>query len=265
MGVVNVTPDSFSDGGRWFEPDAAIAHGASLLAEGADLLDIGGESTRPGAARPDEAEELRRVIPVVRELSGQGARVSIDTMRASVAARALEAGAQMVNDVSGGLADPAMAALVADAGAPFVAMHWRGHSADMQDRARYADVVGEVCQELTGRVEDLLARGVRREQIILDPGFGFAKLAEHNWSLLAHLEAVQSLGFPVLVGTSRKTFLGRLGRPDGADPRPPAARDAATCATTVLAAQAGVWAVRVHDVASSVAAIQVVEALEAAR
>jgi dihydropteroate synthase len=265
MGVVNVTPDSFSDGGRWFEPGAAIEHGEQLLAEGADILDIGGESTRPGAQRPDEAEELRRVIPVVRELARLGARVSIDTMRASVAARAMESGAAIVNDVSGGLADPRMASTVAGTGVPFIAMHWRGHSERMHELATYTDVVGEVCAELRGRAEALCAAGLSPEQLILDPGFGFAKLADHNWTLLAHLEDVAALGHPILVGTSRKRFLGGLGLPDGATPRPPDERDAATAATTVLAARAGAWAVRVHDVASSVAAVQVVAATEAAR
>ncbi len=261
MGVVNVTPDSFSDGGMWFEPDAAVAHGLALLEQGADILDVGGESTRPGAERVDEQEEMRRVIPVVRELSRSGARVSVDTMRASVAAQALEAGASIVNDVSGGLADPDMARVVAAATVPFVVMHWRGHSHTMQDRASYGDVVAEVCRELTGRMTDLCARGVGREQLILDPGFGFAKMPEHNWSLLAHLDALQSLGQPVLIGTSRKTFLGRLGVPEGGEPRPPAQRDAATAATTVIAGLAGVWGVRVHEVPSSVDALRVVTAM----
>jgi dihydropteroate synthase len=265
MGVVNVTPDSFSDGGMWFAPEAAIAHGQELLAQGADILDVGGESTRPGAERTSEAEELRRVIPVIRELSRLGARISVDTMRASVAARALEAGAAIVNDVSGGLADPDMAPVVAAAQVPFVVMHWRGHSDTMQRRAAYDDVVSDVCRALTERVEDLCDRGVGREQLILDPGFGFAKLTEHNWSVLAHLDQVQSLGFPVLVGASRKTFLGRLGVPDGGQARPPADRDAATAATTVIAGLAGAWGVRVHDVSSSVDALRVVAAMEAAR
>ena len=265
MGVVNVTPDSFSDGGMWFTRDAAVAHGVELLEQGADILDVGGESTRPGAERPSEEEELRRVIPVIRELSRRGARVSVDTMRGSVAARALEAGASIVNDVSGGLADPDMARVVAATRVPFVVMHWRGHSDTMQDHASYDDVVGDVCRALTERVADLCGRGVGRDQLILDPGFGFAKLAEHNWSLLAHLDAVQSLGLPVLVGTSRKTFLGRLGVPEGGQARPPAQRDGATAATTVIAALAGVWGVRVHDVASSIDALRVVAAVEAAR
>jgi len=236
-----------------------------LLEQGADILDVGGESTRPGADRPIEEEELDRVIPVIRELARAGARVSVDTMRASVAAQAVAAGAAIVNDVSGGLADPEMAPVVAAAGVPFVVMHWRGHSEFMQDRTSYDDVVADVCRALGDRVNDLCARGVAREQLILDPGLGFAKLAGHNWSLLAHLDALQSLGQPVLVGTSRKAFLGRLGISEGGEPRPPAERDAATAATTVIAALAGVWGVRVHDVASSIDALRVVAAVEAAR
>ena len=265
MGVVNVTPDSFSDGGQWLSPGAAVAHGLDLLDQGADILDVGGESTRPGADRPAEEEELHRVLPVIRELSRCGARVSVDTMRGSVARQAVEAGASIVNDVSGGLADPDMARVVAATGVPFVVMHWRGHSDAMQHRASYDDVVQEVCRALGERVADLCARGVDQDQLILDPGFGFAKLPEHNWSLLAHLDAVQSLGFPVLVGTSRKGFLGALGVPEGGAPRPPAQREVATAATTVIAGLAGVWGVRVHDVTSSVNALQVVAAVEAAR
>jgi dihydropteroate synthase len=242
-----------------------VAHGLHLLEQGADILDVGGESTRPGAARPSEQEELIRVIPVIRELSRAGARVSVDTMRASVARQAVDAGASIVNDVSGGLADPEMARVVAATGVPFVVMHWRGHSDLMQDRASYDDVVAEVCRELDERVSDLSARGVGRDQLILDPGLGFAKLAGHNWSLLAHLDALRSLGLPVLIGASRKAFLGRLGIPEGGTPRPPGQRDPATAATTVIAGLAGVWGVRVHDVASSVDALRVVAAVEAAR
>lgn len=265
MGVVNVTPDSFSDGGRWFNPVAAVEHGLALLEQGADILDVGGESTRPGADRPVREEELHRVLPVIRELSRAGARVSVDTMRASVAEQAVQAGASIVNDVSGGLADPDMAGVVAAAGVPFVVMHWRGHSDQMQDHASYADVVAEVCRALSERVSDLVAGGVNRDQLILDPGFGFAKQAGHNWSLLAHLDALTSLGLPVLVGTSRKTFLGALGVPAGGVSRPPDQRDVATAATTVIAGLAGVWGVRVHDVAASVDALRVVAAMEAAR
>ncbi|USQ82258.1 dihydropteroate synthase [Ornithinimicrobium faecis] len=266
MGVVNVTPDSFSDGGRWFEPAAAIEHGTLLLEQGADLLDIGGESTRPGAARPTEAEELDRVIGVVRALADQGARISVDTMRSRVAAEALEAGAQLINDVSGGLADPGMAGFVASAGVPFVAMHWRAHSAQMDLEAQYADVLAEVVAELEQRVAGLLEAGVASESIILDPGFGFSKDAGHNWELLAGIEAVIAMGHPVLVGTSRKRFLGRLDTAAGpdAEPTPPSERDAATAATSLLAAQAGAWAVRVHDVPSTRDALAVWEHVQAA-
>lgn len=260
MGVVNVTPDSFSDGGQWFEPDAAVTHGLALLADGADLLDVGGESTRPGAQRPTVAEELRRVIPVVSTLAAEGARVSVDTMRAEVAEAALDAGALLVNDVSGGLADPAMLPLVAAREVPLVLMHWRGHSVDMQDRAAYGDVVAEVCRELAARRDAALAAGIRLDRLVLDPGLGFAKLAEHNWTLLARLSALADLGLPLLLGASRKAFLGKVGRPEGGIPRPPIERDAATAATSVLAALAGVWAVRVHDVRSTRDALDVVEA-----
>ncbi|OPZ56264.1 MAG: Dihydropteroate synthase 1 [bacterium ADurb.BinA028] len=263
MGVVNVTPDSFSDGGQWFEPDAAITHARGLLADGADLLDIGGESTRPGASRPSVHEELSRVIPVVSALAAEGARVSIDTMRAEVAGAALAAGAALVNDVSGGLADPQMLPLVAAAQVPFVVMHWRGHSVDMQDRAAYADVVAEVCRELASRRDAALAAGIRADRLVLDPGLGFAKLAEHNWALLAGLPALRDLGQPILLGASRKAFLGKVGRPEHATPRPAAERDVATAATTVLAGLAGVWAVRVHDVRSTRDALDVLEATQA--
>jgi dihydropteroate synthase len=250
MGVVNVTPDSFSDGGSWFEPEAAIAHGRALAAEGADLVDIGGESTRPGAERPSVQEELRRVLPVVEALSHEDVMVSVDTSRAEVAAQALGAGATLVNDVSGGLADPDMVPLVAERGCPYVAMHWRGHSTQMQSLAVYDDVVLEVCGELADRRDAILAAGVAQERLVLDPGLGFAKHAPHNWALLAHLDALLALGQPVLVGASRKAFLGRIGVPDGTDPRPPADRDIATAVTSVVCADAGVWGVRVHDVAA---------------
>lgn len=265
MGVVNVTPDSFSDGGQWFEPEAAVAHGLELLRQGADIVDIGGESTRPGAQRPEESEELRRVLPVVEALASAGARISIDTMRSGVARRALAAGATVLNDVSGGLADPDMVSLAAEAEVPFIAMHWRGHSGDMQSRAVYDDVIAEVCRELADRAQALLAAGVTKENLVLDPGFGFAKLAEHNWSLLRHLDDIVALGYPVLVGTSRKAFLGRVGRSAGDDPRPPLERDAATAATSLWAALHGAWAVRVHDVASTRDALAVMSAIEQAR
>ncbi len=260
MGVVNVTPDSFSDGGEWFEPEAAIAHGLDVLEAGADIVDVGGESTRPGADRPSVAEELRRVVPVVEALSGRGAVVSVDTMRAEVAAAAVEAGAAIVNDVSGGLADPEMVPLVAAAGWPYIAMHWRGHSTQMQSRAVYGDVVGEVLDELSSRRDELLEAGIAADRLVLDPGLGFAKTADHNWALMAALPVLHGLGHPILLGASRKTFLGRLGRDEGAAPRPPAERDAETTATSVMAAMAGLWCVRVHDVASTVRALSVVQA-----
>ncbi|MBP6997253.1 MAG: dihydropteroate synthase [Phycicoccus sp.] len=262
MGVVNVTPDSFSDGGEWFSADAAIAHGFELVAQGSDIVDIGGESTRPGARRPGVDEELRRVLPVIRELVAAGAVVSIDTMRASVAGAALDAGAAFVNDVSGGQADAAMASVVAAARVPFVVMHWRGHSADMQTRAVYEDVVAEVCAELAGRVTALTRAGVRENDIILDPGIGFAKTADQNWELLRGLDQVVALGHRVLLGTSRKAFLGRVGRPED-QVRPPLQRDVATAVTTAYAASRGVWGVRVHDVVGTRDALDVAAALAA--
>jgi dihydropteroate synthase len=265
MGVLNVTPDSFSDGGCFAEPETAIAHGLEMHAAGADYVDVGGESTRPGADRVDAAEECRRVIPVITELAAAGVRISVDTTRAEVAEAALDAGAVLVNDVSGGLADEGMAKLVADAGVPWVLMHWRGHSREMYAAAQYGDVVTEVCAELTARVEDVVAAGVSPEQLVLDPGLGFAKRAEHNWALLAGLDRLIALGLPVLVGASRKTFLGRLLAGADGSVRPAEERDAATLATTVLAAEAGAWGVRVHDAAGSVDAVRTVVAVQAAR
>jgi dihydropteroate synthase len=265
MGVLNVTPDSFSDGGRYADRAAAVAHGVAMRADGAGLVDVGGESTRPGAERVDPAAEIARVVPVIRELAAEGVPMSIDTTRAAVAAEALEAGATVVNDVSGGLADPAMAKVVAAAGCPWVLMHWRGHSRQMQQLATYGDVVAEVRAELSQRVEEALAAGVAAERIIVDPGLGFAKRAEHNWQLSAHLDEIISLGYPVLFAASRKSYLGRLlAGPDG-EPRPVDQREAATLATTVLAVEAGVWGVRVHDVRGSVDAIRVWEATCRAR
>ncbi|GAA1238162.1 dihydropteroate synthase [Kitasatospora nipponensis] len=265
MGVVNVTPDSFSDGGLWLDPTAAVAHGLDLVARGADLVDVGGESTRPGAQRVTEQEELRRVLPVVRELAAAGVVVSVDTMRAAVAERALAAGARLVNDVSGGLADPAMAGVVAAAGTPFVVMHWRGQSVDMDRHAVYGDVVAEVVAELSQRVEQLVAAGVREEQLVLDPGLGFAKTSEHNWALLGGLDALTALGRPVLVAASRKRFLGTLlADPETGELRPARRRDDATAAVSVLSARAGAWAVRVHDVAGTADAVRVVAAWRAA-
>ncbi|SDK72510.1 dihydropteroate synthase [Nonomuraea maritima] len=260
MGVVNVTPDSFSDGGRWFDEKAAIRHGLDLIAEGADIVDVGGESTRPGAARVSLEEELARVVPVIRALAAEGAVVSVDTMRAEVARASVEAGARMVNDVSGGLADPEMPRVVAATGATYVVMHWRGHSHDMQSRALYDDVVAEVTTELTKRVDTVLAQGVAEEQIVLDPGLGFAKNAEHNWSILAAIPRLTEMGYPLLIGASRKRFLGRLlADPDGT-PRPFDRNDDATLAVTALAAHAGAWCVRVHQVAPNADAVRVAAA-----
>ncbi|MGB5936222.1 MAG: dihydropteroate synthase [Ornithinimicrobium sp.] len=259
MGVLNVTPDSFSDGGQWIDPDAAVAHALELVAEGADIIDVGGESTRPGAARPDRSEEAARVVPIIQALHVHGVTTSIDTMRAHVASACLDAGVDMVNDVSGGLADPEMASVVAAAGVPFIAMHWRGHSATMDQRADYEDVVAEVLKHLRDRVDALAAGGIDRQSIIIDPGFGFAKGPQHNWTLLAALDRVVALGPRVLVGTSRKRFLGSLPGGPRTDPIPAGQRDPATAATSLLAAQSGAWAVRVHDVQSTVQALGVWE------
>ena len=265
MGVVNVTPDSFSDGGEWFEPAAAVAHGVLLMAQGADILDVGGESTRPGAERVPEDEELRRVLPAVRDLVSRGAVVSVDTTRASVAEASVAAGAQIINDVSGGLADPNMYDVVARTGAVYVAMHWRGHADVMDGLAEYADVVTDVRRELLERLEALEAAGVRREQVVLDPGLGFAKPGEANWPLLGRLDELLDVGLPVLVGASRKRFLGRLlAGPDG-QPVPPLARDGATAAISALAAAAGAWCVRVHDVPGTVDAVRVAHRWASAR
>jgi dihydropteroate synthase len=262
MGILNVTPDSFSDGGRYGTVEAAVAHGLTMAAAGADYVDVGGESTRPGAGRVTPEEECRRVLPVIAGLAAGGVAVSIDTTRASVAAAALAAGAVVVNDVSGGLADPGMASIVADAGVPWVLMHRRGDSRDMDSRARYDDVVTDVRRELCRRVDAALAAGVAAERIVVDPGLGFAKRPEHDLALLADLDRISDLGFPVLVGASRKRFLGALlAAPDGTS-RPPAGRDSATVATSVLAARAGAWGVRVHDVAGSVDALRVVAAVD---
>ena len=262
MGVLNVTPDSFSDGGRHLDLDAALAHARALVAQGADIVDVGGESTRPGASRVEPADELRRVLPVVRELAAEGVRVSIDTMNASTAAAALEAGAEIVNDVSGGLADVDMARVAAESGRTFVVMHWRGRldgsgqAPAAASRDYDGDVVGTVADELAARVDDLVARGVDPSAIVLDPGLGFSKDATQNWQLLAHLDVVGRLGLPVLVAASRKRFLADL-LPEGA---PPTDRDPATAVISVLAAQADVWGVRVHDVAGTRVALDVLQA-----
>ena len=264
MGVLNVTPDSFSDGGRWLATDAAIAHGAALAAAGADYVDVGGESTRPGAERVDVAEEVRRVLPVVSELTAAGIAVSVDTTRARVAEAAIGAGAVLVNDVSGGLADPAMADVVAATGVPWVLMHWRGPSRQMYAAAGYRDVVREVGEELLVRVEAALAAGVGEGQLVLDPGLGFAKHPPHDLALLAHLDQLVALGFPLLVGASRKSFLGAVLATAGRGSRPAAERDPATVATTVLAAQAGAWGVRVHEAGASADAVRLLAAVRQA-
>jgi dihydropteroate synthase len=264
MGVVNVTPDSFSDGGRWLQADAAIAHGRELIADGADIIDIGGESTRPGATRPLVTEELDRVIPVIATLATEGATVSVDTMRAEVAEAAIAAGARIVNDVSGGLADPRMYDVVATTGATYVAMHWRAHADHMRDFAVYdgpGGVVTAVRDELAARVDAMLAAGVERDRIVLDPGLGFAKRPEHNWQLLHDLGPVRALGFPLLVGASRKSFLGTL-LVSGGSPRPVGEREHANTALTVLLAQQGVWGLRVHDVLAAKDALRVLARLD---
>ncbi len=261
VGVLNVTPDSFSDGGRYSSLDDALAHAIEMRAEGADVIDVGGESTRPGAQRVAADEELRRVVPVVKTLAAAGIPLSVDTYRARVAEAALEAGAMMVNDVSGGLGDPAMARVVRAAGCPWILMHWRGHSASMQGLAHYDDVVADVCAELMARVDAALGAGVEPSALVLDPGLGFAKTAAHNWALLAALDSIVSLGLPVLVASSRKSFLGTLlAGPDG-EARPVGDREDATTALTAYSAMRGVWGVRVHAVRPSVDAALTVAAL----
>lgn len=261
MGVLNVTPDSFSDGGLWFEADAAIDHAHQLVAQGADIIDVGGESTRPGAVRVDPAEERTRVIPVIRALAERGITVSVDTMNASTARAAADAGAAIINDVSGGLADPDMPQAVLDTDLQYVVMHWRGQSDSMDTLARYTDTVSEVRSELSARLTDLVQRGVDPSKLIVDPGLGFSKTGEHNWQVLGDLAAFETLGYPVLIGASRKRFLGAL-LPDGA---PASERDAPTAVISALAAEAGVWAVRVHDVPSTRIALDVVRAWQAGR
>ncbi len=256
MGVLNVTPDSFSDGGRHADPAAAVAHGIALREQGADLVDVGGESTRPGAARVAEDEEHARVVPVVQALTRAGVPVSVDTMRASTAAAAVDAGAVLVNDVSGGRADPGMLGEVARLGVPYVLMHWRGHSATMQQRTAYADVVTDVVAELGRQRDAAVSAGIDPGRIALDPGIGFAKTAAQNWTVLAALDRLHELGHPVVVATSRKRFLGEL-LADGDELRAPAERDDATSATTALAAAGGAWCVRVHAVRGSADAVRV--------
>ncbi|MFY2861863.1 dihydropteroate synthase [Mycobacterium sp. THU-M104] len=261
MGVVNVTDDSFSDGGRYLDADAAVAHGLALAADGAEIVDVGGESTRPGATRINSRVEVSRVIRVVKELAAQGVTVSIDTMHADVARAALHSGARIVNDVSGGRADPAMAPLLADAGVPWVLMHWRPVSPEHPHRApSYRDVVADVRAELLSSVDDAVSAGVDPAKLVIDPGLGFAKTGRHNWALLHALPHLVSTGIPVLLGASRKRFLGTLlAGPDGS-PRPPDGRETATAVISALAALYGAWGVRVHDVRASVDALKVVGA-----
>ena len=239
MGILNVTPDSFADGGRHNEFDAAVARGLEMIAEGVDIIDIGGESTRPGAERVSEAEEIARTIPVITELAKHGARISIDTMRASTAEAAIKAGASIINDVSGGLADPEMLQTAARLQVPYIAMHWRGQSKDMNSKAIYNDVVIDVISELQERITAALNAGIEVGNLIIDPGLGFAKDAEHNWKIIDSIDSFVDLGYPVLVGASRKRFLGGDS---------PDEREQATIDLTKRLATTGVWAVRVHSV-----------------
>lgn len=261
MGVLNVTPDSFSDGGRWFDHERAIAHGIDLLDAGADIIDVGGESTRPGAVRVDEAEELRRVIPVVRELAAAGIVISVDTMRAKVAEASLDAGAKIINDVSAGQSDPTMLSVAAQTAAPVVLMHWRGYLDQAAATFHYEDVVGEVIAELRVRIDEAIAVGVKTENIIVDPGLGFSKNAEHNWQILAALDEFAVLEHRLLVAASRKRFISTLLSPKDPKRAEEAAKDQATAAISTLAAQAGAWAVRVHEPATSAIACRVVAAV----
>jgi dihydropteroate synthase len=255
MGIVNVTPDSFSDGGEWFERDDAIAHGRAQVAEGAEIVDVGGESTRPGAEPVDEQEELRRVVPVIAGLRGAGAQLSVDTMKLAVAEAAIEAGAGYVNDVTAFRNAPEMAGLVADRDCDCCLMHMLGEPRTMQSDPRYDDVVDDVKAFLEQRVEFALREGVREERIQVDPGIGFGKTLEHNLTLLRRLDEIAALGLPVVVGTSRKSFLGLLtGREDPHD------RVAATVASNVLAYERGARVFRVHDVAPTVDALRVAAA-----
>lgn len=261
VGVLNVTPDSFSDGGRYTCVEDAVEHALQMRAEGADLIDVGGESTRPGARRVDAAEETRRVLPVIKALAAEHVPLSVDTYRASVAEAALAAGACVVNDVSGGLGDADMARVVRAAGCPWILMHWRGHSASMQQLAHYDDVVAEVRRELCARVDAAVAAGVDAGALVIDPGLGFAKTDAHNWALLAALESFVSLGPPVLVAASRKSSLGRLLATPSGEPRPVDEREDATVAVTTYAALHGAWGVRVHSVRPSVDAALVAAAI----
>lgn len=253
FGVLNVTPDSFSDGGLWDSPQVAVEHARAMVEAGADVIDVGGESTRPGAARIDETEERRRVEPVLRALVEDGISVSLDTMRSETARLGLDLGVNFINDVSGGLSDPAIADVVAGSDTTYIAMHWRGESDVMDENAEYEDVTRDVLFEMRARIDALLDAGIAPTKLWTDPGLGFAKTADHNWQLLRDLDQFVALGFPVLVGASRKRFLAPFGKE-------PADRDEATATITVLAAEAGVAAVRVHDVRRTVDALRVRDA-----
>ena len=260
MGVVNVTDDSFSDGGRYLDPTRAVEHALALAADGANIIDVGGESTRPGAVRIDAAVEIARILPVVKEIAAQGITVSIDTMHAAVARAALENGASIVNDVSGGRADPDMAPLVAEAAVPWVLMHWRSVQQDQPHEVPgYRDVVAEVLDELLAGVDAAVAAGIDHDKVIIDPGLGFAKTAHHNWALLRALPELVATGIPVLVGASRKRFLGTLLAGGDGTPRPPDGRETATAVISALAGLHGAWGVRVHDVRASVDALKVLD------
>jgi len=239
MGILNVTPDSFADGGRYNDFESAVRRGHEMISEGVDIIDIGGESTKPGAERISLEEELDRVIPVIKELSKSGMKISIDSMRSEVASKAIEAGASIINDVSGGLADSEMLTTVASLNVPYIAMHWRGHSKDMNSRAVYKNVVTEVINELEERIAASLEAGIKKDNLIIDPGLGFAKDADHNWAIIDSISTFVDLGYPVLVGASRKRFLGG-DNPD--------LREAATVALTQRLSTTGIWAIRVHSV-----------------
>lgn len=261
MGVVNVTPDSFSDGGEFFTGDTAIEHGRDLVALGATILDVGGESTRPGSQPVGAEEELRRALPAITQLAADGYRISVDTYRAAVAARAIDEGATIINDVSGGLADPEILRVTAASDVEFLIGHWRGPSADMYAKATYEHIGTEVAAELSRRVDQALAAGIDASRIILDPGIGFAKSGEQNWAMLREIEAVTELGFRVLIGTSRKRFLEQALGSDASRDR----RDLATAVTSVLAQRAGAWGVRVHDVTATRDALAVLDAWDGDR
>ncbi|WP_032380127.1 dihydropteroate synthase [Rhodococcoides fascians] len=268
MGVLNVTADSFSDGGRYLDVDAAVEHGLAMHRRGVDVVDIGGESTRPGADRIDPILEAERVVPVIAALAAEGVVTSVDTMRASVAEAAIEAGVSIVNDVSGGRADSAMAGVVADGGLPWILMHWRAAGSEYRHSGpadRYDDVVADVRSELLEQVDRAVAAGVDESALVLDPGLGFAKNAQHNWQLLRGLPELVTAGFPVLVGASRKRFLGSLLADEHGSPRPPDGREIATAVVSALAVAGGAWGVRVHDVQASLDAVAVVKAWQGDR